>query len=441
MSEPPIGPSNAGGGLLWRGLRRLIVIEPHEVKALAWSWLYFFSVLFAYYVIRPVRDEIGAAGGVEKLPWLFAGTLLGMMAANPPFSALVARLAPVRFISVSYRFFEANLLVFLVLLETTGGDQNVWVGRIFFMWAAIFNLFVVSVFWGFMVDVFDNEQSRRLFGFVAAGGTLGGIAGSAMTSVLVVHTGQSFLLLASAALLEAAVFSVRRLARICRGMRERRAAHAPGTTIGGGTLSGLAHAMKSPYLLNISAYMLLFTTLSTFLYFQQAEIARVSFTDRAARTAFFADIDLAVNILALAIQVLLTGRIVKRLGVALTLTLLPALSVLGFLLVGLAPALWTIVVFQVLRRAGDYAVARPAREILFTVVPREDKYKAKSFIDTFVYRAGDQVGAWSYTLMGTLGLAVAGVGFVAVPISLAWLGNGLWLGKRQEMLRAEGAQK
>ncbi|HEY2013175.1 MAG TPA: MFS transporter [Bryobacteraceae bacterium] len=420
--------------LLYRLLRKMIDVRPAEVTALAWSWLYFFSILSAYYVLRPIRDEIGAAGGVEKLPWLFMGTLIGMTIANPPFSALVSRLTPVRFISITYRFFGFNLLLFLVLLDTTTGSVNVWTGRIFYIWAAIFNLFVVSVFWGFMVDVFTNEQSRRLFGFIAAGGTIGGIAGSTLTSTLVGHVGRSALLLGSVVLLEVAVFGVRRLARTCRALQEKHAAHEPDAVVGGSIASGITHALKSPYLLNISLYMLLFTILSTFLYFQQADLAKSSFTNRATRTAFFANVDLAVNVLTLVVQLFLTGRIFKRLGVAVTLTLLPALSVAGFLLLGTTPTLWVIVVFQTLRRAGNFAVARPAREVLFTVMPREDKYKAKSFIDTFVYRAGDQIGAWSYALMVFLGLGIAGIGLAAVPISAAWLFNGLWLGRRQEKM-------
>jgi AAA family ATP:ADP antiporter len=197
-------------------------------------------------------------------------------------------------------------------------------------------------------------------------------------------------------------------------------------------LSGLSHAVRSPYLLNISLYMLLFTVLSTFLYFQQADIVKRSFADRAARTAFFANVDLAVNVLTLAIQVFATGRLVKRLGVAVVLTLLPAVSAAGFFALGVAPLLWAVVVFQIVRRAGNFAVARPTREILYTVLPREDKYKAKSFIDTFVYRAGDQVGAWAYAWMA---MGVSGVAFAAVPLSLAWLVNGWWLGRRQEKLR------
>jgi len=443
------------GGLLYGLLRRVIDVHPGEVAALLWAWLYFFAVLSAYYVIRPIRDEIGVAGGIENLPWLFTGTLLGMSLANPPFAVLVARFSPVRFISITYRFFIFNLLVFLVLLQTTSGATSLWSGRVFYVWCAVFNLFIVSVFWAFMADVFSNQQGRRLFGFIAAGGTLGGILGSTLTSALVRHTGRSVLMLVSMLLLEVAVFGVRRLARLAKGLRERRSAPqqakdkhsgdpagmAEERAIGGGVLSGFSHAVKSPYLLNISVYMLLYTILSTFLYFQQAAIVSHTFADRASRTAFFADLDLTVNILTLAIQLGFTGRILKKLGVAMTLTLLPALSAAGFFLLGMAPVLWIFVLVQVSRRAVNFAVTRPTREVLFTVLPREDKYKAKSFLDTFVYRVGDQLGAWSSALMISLGLGVAGIGIAAVPISLVWLLNGLWLGRRQEKLATAAAKQ
>jgi AAA family ATP:ADP antiporter len=199
-------------------------------------------------------------------------------------------------------------------------------------------------------------------------------------------------------------------------------------------MAGLTHAFKSPYLINVSVYILLFAITSTFLYFQQAEIARQSFADRGARTAFFARVDLWVNILTLGAQLFLTGRVLRAIGVALTLGALPALSIVGFATLAMTPTIAVLVAYQVLRRAGNFAFARPTRELLFTVVPREDKYKAKSFIDTVIYRAGDQVGAWSYALLGFLGLAMTGISIVAVPLSIAWLLNSLWLGRKQEKL-------
>jgi AAA family ATP:ADP antiporter len=199
-------------------------------------------------------------------------------------------------------------------------------------------------------------------------------------------------------------------------------------------LAGISHTLRSPYLLNVCLFMLLFTVLSTFLYFQQATIARDYFTERAARTAFFAQVDLAVNVLTLSVQLFLTARLLRTFGVALTLGILPLLSVLGFAALAAAPVIAVLVAFQVLRRAANFALARPARELLYTVIAREDKYKAKTFIDTVVYRAGDQVGSWSYLLLSTLGLGIAGVSAVAVPLAALWLAVALWLGRRQARL-------
>ncbi|MFI5340451.1 MAG: NTP/NDP exchange transporter [Candidatus Methylomirabilales bacterium] len=436
MTCQPIGGSSSTDGAAYRLLRRAIDLRPDEVRGLVWSWLYIFSVLSSYYIMRPIRDEMGVASGVETLPWLFTGTLLGMMLMNPPFAALVARLPRVRFISVAYRFFMANLLLFCLLLKVATPEQNIWVGRIFFIWTSVFNLFVVSVFWALMVDVFDAGQGKRLFGVISAGATLGSILGSSLTATLSRHVGSTSLLLGSAFLLEIAVFSVRRLSRLSEALRLRPAARGVEAPIGGNVLSGFTHAFRSRYLLNISIYMLLYAITSTFLYFEQATIVNRSFADRAARTAFFAQVDLLVNVLTLGVQLFLTERLLRALGVALTLTLLPALSVLGFVTLGLTPTVAIIVMFQVLRRTSNFAVARPTREVLFTVIPREDKYKAKSFIDTVIYRSGDQLGAWSYALLSALGLSLTGIALAAVPLSAAWLLNGFWLGREQETMGA-----
>jgi AAA family ATP:ADP antiporter len=408
-------------------------VRPHERRALGWSLLYIFSVLSAYYVLRPIRDEMGVHAGIDKLPWLFTGTLAAMLAASPLFALAVKRLPRVRFISATYRFFGANLLLFAALFALATPEQNVWLGRAFFIWVSVFNLFVVSVFWALMVDVFDSEQGKRLFGFLAAGATLGAIAGSTITATLVRELGPTTLLFASIVLLEAAVLAVRRLSRLSDSMTRTRESTEE-SPIGGSVLAGISHTLRSPYLLNVCLFMLLFTVLSTFLYFQQATIARDYFTERAARTAFFAQVDLAVNVLTLSVQLFLTARLLKKLGVALVLGILPLVSVIGFAALAAAPVIAVLVAFQVLRRAANFALARPARELLYTVIAREDKYKAKTFIDTVVYRAGDQVGSWSYLGLSTLGLGIAGVSAVAVPLAALWLANSLWLGRRQRRL-------
>ncbi len=424
-------------------LARLIDIRPGEGPALAWSWAYIFSILAAYYVLRPIRDQMGIAGGIENLPWLFTATLVGMLTLNIPFAWLVKRMPRARFVPLTYRFFALNILGFATALYLAPPDWDVWIGRVFFIWLSIFNLFVVSIFWATIVDVFTNEQGRRLFGFIAAGATLGAIAGSATTAGLAKNVPTWGLMLCAVVLLEAAVFSMRGLARLARQLHEVPGSGAEGeardSAIGGSIWSGITRTLASPYLLNISLFLLLFSITSTFLYFEQAGIAKRSFPDRASQTAFFASVDLAVNVLTLGIQLFLTGRIVARIGVGATLAILPAFSILGFAALAFAPTIGVIVAFQVLRRAGNFAIARPIREVLFTVVPREDRYKAKSFIDTVVYRLGDQAGAWSFTGIGALGLGTASVSIVAVPLSVAWLVNSLWLGRAQERRREHDA--
>ena len=414
----------------------MIDLQPGEGKLVAWAFLCLFAVFSSYYVIRPIRDETGIAGGVSNLPWLFTDTLLCMMAVNPAFSALVRRLPRIRFISIVYRFFVLNLLVFLVLFRFSTGPAMIWTGRVFFIWTSIFNLFVVSVFWAFMVDMFNCEQGKRLFGPIAAAATLGGICGAGITAVAVKSVGIPMLLILAAVLIEIGIFGARRLGKLVPLMEApspaeklQPVADAP---IGGGVIAGFTNALRNPYLLQISVYMLMYTILSTFLYFEQAKIVDHTFTNRAARTAFFARIDLMVNLLTLGAQLFLTGRIMKRAGVGLTLTFVPALTAAGFLLVGFMPVPALVIGFIVLRRTGNFAFARPTREVLFTVLSREDKYKTKNFIDTVVYRLGDQVGAWSSTLVTGVGLGTGSVAWTAVPLALAWVGNAWWLGLKQE---------
>jgi AAA family ATP:ADP antiporter len=325
-------------------------------------------------------------------------------------------------------------VLFAAVLYVADASQTVWVGRVFFIWVSVYNLFVVSIFWQMNVDLFSPEQGKRLFGFIAAGATLGAITGSALTATLARYVSPIVLLLGAAGLLELAVFAVGRLSRLSPtlsrpGVDEAGDQEQP---IGGSIVAGITHALRSPYLVNVSLFILLFAISSTILYFQQAGIVSHSFTDRGAQTAFFATVDLVVNTLTLVVQLFFTGRILMLLGVALALGFLPLLTMIGFGVLAFVPTLSAIAVFQVVRRASDYAIARPTREVLFTVVPREDRYKAKSFIDTFVYRLGDQVGAWGVAGFIALGAGAAELALVAIPIALLWLVNALWLGRRQE---------
>jgi ATP:ADP antiporter, AAA family len=427
------------GGIAARLLRRVVDVRSEEIPVLAWCWVYIFSIFLSYYIMRPIRDQMGIAGGVNNLQWLFTGTLVGMLLVNLPFAWLVKKLPRSRFIPITYRFFAANIVLFAVALHFATSAEAVWVGRLFFIWVSVYNLFVVSVFWQMNVDLFSSEQGTRLFGCIAAGATVGAMVGSALTATLAQYVAPIVLLLGAAVLLEVAVFSVGRLSRLSPSLHHHpvdRDGDPDERPIGGGIIGGIAHALKSPYLLNVSLFMLLYSITSTVLYFQQAGIVSHSIPARGAQIAFFAKVDLMVDVLTLVSQLFLTGRILLTFGVAVTLALLPALSIIGFGALALFPTIGAVVAFQVFRRAGNFAITRPTREVLFTVVSREDRFKAKSFIDTFVYRLGDQVGAWSSALLSGLGGSV--VVIVAIPISFIWLGNSLWLGRRQERVaRAE----
>ena len=283
-----------------------------------WCWLYIFSVLSSYYIMRPIRDEMGVAGGVNNLQWLFTGTLIGMLLLNLPFGWLVSRLPRSRFIPITYRFFALNIMAFAVVLHWSDGAMTVWVGRIFFIWVSVFNLFVVSVFWQMNVDLFSSEQGKRLFGLIAAGATVGAIVGSSVTATLARHVSPIALLLGAAMLLEIAVFSVKRLARLSPTLHgQPMTGGARDAPIGGSIFAGFTHAFSSPYLANVSLFLLLFAVTSTFLYFEQAGIVSHSFSDRGAQIAFFATVDLLVNVLTLVVQLFLTGRILLLFGVAL----------------------------------------------------------------------------------------------------------------------------
>jgi AAA family ATP:ADP antiporter len=433
-----------GGVGAW--VRGAVDARPGEGAALVWSCAYYFFVLCAYYVLRPIRDEMGAAGGVDNLAWLFTGTLAAMLLVQPFYGGLVARLPRRRFVPLTYRFFILNLVVFFALLKVADAAQNVWIGRVFFIWTSVFNLFVVSVFWSFMADIFRPGQGKRLFGIVAVGGTVGAVLGSTITTALAKPLGSVNLLLVSALILELAARASNALDAREPALREADAGEGvpaadrgsnADTVIGGGVLDGVKHVLKSPYLIGIAVLMLFFTIASTFLYFQQVDIVAQAFEgDRDARTRTFGLIDLAVNILTLITQLFVTGRVVKWLGVGVTLAFLPLVTLIGFAVLGVSPVLPVLIVFLVIRRAGNFAIQRPAREALYTVLPRSDKYKAKNFNDTFVYRLGDQMGAWSYTWMGVFGLGLSALAFSMVPLSAVWLALALWLGREYRVREA-----
>jgi AAA family ATP:ADP antiporter len=412
-------------------LTRLAHAEPGEIGALLWSFACFFCLLCGYYVLRPIRDEMGIQGGVENLPWLFSATFLAMLAVVPVFGYAASRLSRRQLVSWSYLFFIASILGFYALFSAGVAPSEV--ARAFFVWISVFNLFVVSLFWSLMTDLFRPGQAQRLFGLISAGGSCGALAGPTLTASLAEALGTARLLLVSCVLLGFALVCVQVLVR--RGAEGLAAGRAePAEFIGGTTWSGIEGILRSPYLLGIVAYVLVYAVLFGFAYLELARLVAATYQDSAQRTALFAQVDLAVNLLTLLGQLFVVGRLVEKLGVGVALALLPALGLVGFAAIGIAPVLAVLVVFQVLRRAADYAIARPAREMLFTVLAREAKYKSKNFIDTVVFRGGDTISGWVYAALKAAGLSLAGLAAAAIPGTLLWLALGVWLGRQHARL-------
>ena len=412
------------------------------MRAMLWSFAYFFCLLAAYYVLRPLRDEMGVAGGVRNLHWLFSATFVVMLAAVPLFGAVVARLPRRQFIPLVYHFFVANIAIFWVLLSLD--VARIEVARVFFVWISVFNLFAVSVFWSFMADLFTSEQGKRLFGFIAAGGSAGALLGPLLTVWLAGAIGPVNLLIVAAVLLEAAVAAAMALERTApqrtepsataghkpSAIAERKpAAQAP---IGGHALSGFVLLVRSPYLAGIALWVLLLSLAGTFLYFMQANIVAAASDDPAVRTRIFASIDLAAGVLTLLVQLLVTGRIIQRFGVGRAAAFLPLVFVLGFAALAASPALLLVIAFQALQRTANFAISNPAREVLFTVVDREEKYKAKYLIDGVVFRGGDALSGWIFNGLRAAGLELSAIAAVTVPVAAGWLALALALGRAQE---------
>jgi len=404
-----------------RQLSRLLRAEPHELSALAWAFAYFFLVLCSYYLLRPVRDSLAVETGTRTLQWLFTATFIVMLALVPLFGWLCARLPRTRLLPGVYGFFAANLVFFCVRLD----------GPVFFVWLSVFNLFVVSVFWSFMSDVFTTAQAARLYGTIAAGGSCGAIAGPLIAATLSDRLQTRGLLALSALLLLAAVACIAMLGRWARA-HPRPGDPPPAQPMGGSVLAGARAALASPFLLAISGYLLCYTVLSTALYFQQVEIVRAALPDAMERTRLFASVDLVVNALTLVVQVFGFARLSLLLGATGMLAAAPLVSIAGFSWLGASPTLLALIAFGVMRRVGEFAISKPAREALFTVVPREARYKAKNFIDTVVYRGGDALSGW---VLGALPAIAA----IAAALSAGWLAIALYLGARMKAWTREDA--
>jgi ATP:ADP antiporter, AAA family len=406
-------------------------VRPEEVRALLWSFAYFFCLLAGYYILRPLRDEMGVAGGVRNLQWLFTATFLVMLAAVPLYGWLVARVPRRRFIPLVYHFFVLNLALFWVLLALDVERQTV--ARVFFVWISVFVLFAVSVFWSFMADVWSSAQGKRLYGFIAAGGSAGALAGPALTISLAGTIGAVNLLIVAALLLEAAVFCARKLEVEQKVSSERQSA------VGGGAIDGILMVLRSPYIAGITLWVGLLSVAATFLYFEQAAIVAAASDDPAVRTRIFAGIDLAVGLLTIAVQLFATGKLIARFGVGAALALLPLVFAVGFAVLAAAPVLAVVIAFQALQRTANFAISNPAREVLFTVVARDEKYKAKNVIDIVAVRGADAAGGWLFTALRSIGMELRSIPLAAIVIAAACLALAAALGRAHE--RRAGLQR
>jgi len=404
---------------------------PQERAAALWSFAYFFALLAGYYVLRPLRDQMGIAGGVKNLPWLFTATFVTLLVAQPLYGALVARLPRARFIPIVYHFFVLNLLVFWALL--TFDIETAVVARVFFVWVSVFNLFAVAVFWSFMADLFTSEQGKRLFGFIGAGGTAGALLGPIITIWLSVPLGPVNLMIAGVIFLELAVFCVYRLERnVVVHARTQAQAQTQTESIGGSAFAAIPELVRSPYILGIAVWVALLSYAATIIYFEQAHIVSEAVKSAGLQTRIFASIDLAVSLLTLITQLLITGQVLKRVGTGVAAAALPAVYIVGFAALAAMPTLIVVVTVQVVQRWMNFAIANPARQLFFTVVTREEKYKAKNLVDVVVYRGSDALSGWIFDTLQGLGLKLGAIALCSLPVVAGWAVLSLALGREQE---------
>ncbi len=419
-----------------RLLVRVVPVERDELPALSWSFLYFFCLLAAYYILRPVRDEMGVLSGAHSLPWLFSVVFLTMLAVIPVFGWLAGHLPIRRLLPTVYGFFILNLVGFFAALQSGFGLQAI--GPVFFVWLSVFNLFVVSVFWSFMADVFPTEAARRLFGCISAGGSLGAMTGPFITALAVKGVGVQGLLFVAGMFLILAVGCIVALLKwyhryhgINLGGTHLAKAKDP-NAISPSLWVGVIRIVRSPYLRGIALYLMCYSVLSTFLYSQQTILIPEVMPNSEDRIQLFASVDLGINVLAFTLQFFAIGWLLTRFGVLVMLAVMPIVSLVGFGVFGLVTVLPVLIGFGVLRRAGEFSVTKPTRETLFTVVPREEKYQAKNVIDTVVHRGADATGTGIVSMFHTWGMGLSQMAFAAMPIAAIWLATGIWLGRRHE---------
>jgi AAA family ATP:ADP antiporter len=417
-------------------LMTLLGIRRDEIVAVSWSFAYFFCVLSAYYMLRPVRDAMAIDSGILTIPWLFTGTFTVMVVVAPIFGWIASRYPRKQFLPWVYYFFIANILIFYAAFSYAQDQMldQVWISRAFFVWLSVFNLFVVTVFWSFMADIYSKEQSRRLFGVISAGGSTGAILGPLITGQLVVHLGFKNLLPMSALLLLGGVFCIYRLRNWVRQHEQQNDANSveSGKAIGGRALEGVRLVFTKPYFGMIALALMLANFVGVFAYTYMAELVSVSFDNTDRQTQVFAWIDAAINVLSFVGQLILVKHSVKRLGIGATLAMLPVVSAIGFALLAIHPVFAVMAALQVIRRSLTFGFSKPTNDMLYSVVSAEEKYKVKNFIETAIYRSGDVIAAWTIRLMS--GLGMTGIAIICVPVAVVWATMSFRIGREYQRL-------
>ncbi|NCT72242.1 MAG: MFS transporter [Xanthomonadaceae bacterium] len=430
MSTPP-APGIAG----W--LARLFNVRDHEAPVVGAGLAMFFLLFAGYFMLRPIRETMGVAGGVDNLQWLFTGTFVATLVVLPLYGWIASKVARRRIVPWVFGMVVASLLGYGAAMLATPDD--VWLARTFYIWVSVINLLMISLAWSVLADVMESHEAKRLFALIAAGASLGGLAGPLLTTLLVKPLGHGGLMLVSAVLIGASAATATWLHR----WRDRHPLPAGASSseqrqrpLGGNPFAGATAVFRSPYLLGIAFFVLLLATVTTFLYFEQAKLVAERFTSKEEQTQVFGLIDTVVQTLAILSQLFITGRIAQKLGVGVLLVAVPVIMAGGFLWLALSPVFAVFVVVMVVRRAGEYAFVRPGREMLYTVVPAEQKYKAKNFIDTVVYRGGDALSGWVKRALDVLAEHPAAAMFIGAGVAAAWAVTGVALGRRQKRLEA-----
>jgi len=432
LNAPADSPASTEGrpahtSTMGRLLGRVANVEPGEVTAVLAAFFLIFFVLGGYFAVRPVRETFGTILGRSRTEDLWGATFLGALIIVPVYGALLSRVRRGILLPLIYAVVALSLLGFAIAIHADEHDPRV--AAAFYVWISVMNLMLVSVFWSFALEVFDGGQAKRLFGFIAAGGTAGGLFGPAVTMATVRYIGNTGVLVLSAILFLGAIVAQRVLLRVwTRAVPVAR----PDRALGGNPFAGFSILARSPYLLMIAGFVFLLSIANSILYFEQLYLVEHAYADTASRTQVFARIDFAVQALAIGSQLFITGRVAKRLGVTALLTLVPALVAIGFGAIALSGTLGVVITVTIVRRAGEYAFLRPGREMLFSRLDTETKYKAKNLIDVPVYRGADYASAQFAKALEHLGFTSVGFGVVGAACAILWLGVGGWLGRRND---------